>query len=35
RARPGSRFSDVQLADFGSIVHKVSGYAKDGDSIGT
>ncbi|KAK2746779.1 hypothetical protein FQN55_005506 [Onygenales sp. PD_40] len=31
----GNRFTDVQLADFGSTVHKESGHARDGDSIGT
>lgn len=29
------RFSDVQLADFGSTVHMSSPYARNGDSIGT
>ncbi|OGM48357.1 hypothetical protein ABOM_003420 [Aspergillus bombycis] len=29
------RFSDVQLADFGSTVHMNSPYAQDGDAIGT
>ncbi|PWY93227.1 kinase-like protein [Aspergillus sclerotioniger CBS 115572] len=29
------RFSDVQLADFGSTVHIDSPYARDGDEIGT
>jgi hypothetical protein len=30
-----SRFKKVQLADFGSTVHKDSSYARNGDSIGT
>lgn len=34
-SKEGNRFTDVQLADFGSTVHKDSGYARDGDSIGT
>ncbi|EFR03927.1 serine/threonine protein kinase [Nannizzia gypsea CBS 118893] len=33
--KEGSRFSDVQLADFGSTVHKDSDYARRGDPIGT
>lgn len=31
----GPRYNDVQLADFGSTVHKDSAYAKAGDGIGT
>lgn len=30
----GARFTDVQLADFGSTVYSESAYAKDGDLIG-
>ncbi|KAE8333923.1 serine/threonine protein kinase [Aspergillus sergii] len=30
-----TRFSDIQLADFGSTVHENSRYAEDGDPIGT
>lgn len=29
------RFSDVQLADFGSTVHTDSTYARNGEAIGT
>ncbi|EZF98638.1 serine/threonine protein kinase [Trichophyton rubrum MR1459] len=31
----GSRFTDVQLADFGSTIHKDSSHARNGDPIGT
>ncbi|KAL3487248.1 kinase-like domain-containing protein [Aspergillus germanicus] len=30
-----TRFAEVQLADFGSTVHRESGHAVDGDEIGT
>ncbi|CEJ62476.1 Putative Serine/threonine protein kinase [Penicillium brasilianum] len=33
--KDGSRFKEVQLADFGSTVHMDSAHARDGDSIGT
>jgi serine/threonine protein kinase len=34
--RPGEiRFSDIQLADFGSTVHMESSYAQNGEAIGT
>ena len=31
----GNRFTDIQVADFGSTVRADSGHAKDGDAIGT
>jgi serine/threonine protein kinase len=31
----GTRFAEVQLADFGSTIHRESGHAVDADQIGT